>query len=100
MEEYDELREEYNASLDDRNYVSLEAAKQKRLQIDFIARPPAAAPRALGVTVVTPAIEDVLPFVDWTPFFQAWELRGRYPNRIGRASWRESVCQVGEIAGV
>ena len=24
---------------------------------------------------------EVIPFIDWDPFFQTWELRGRYPNR-------------------
>jgi 5-methyltetrahydrofolate--homocysteine methyltransferase len=81
LDEYEELREEHYASLEERNYLSFEAAKQKQQSIDFVARPPAPAPRTLGVTVVTPSIEDVIPFIDWTPFFQAWELRGRYPNR-------------------
>lgn len=27
------------------------------------------------------AIEDVVPYIDWNPFFQVWQLRGRYPNR-------------------
>lgn len=26
-------------------------------------------------------LEDVLPYIDWNPFFQVWQLRGRYPNR-------------------
>merc|ERR1711871_1098483 len=26
-------------------------------------------------------VEDVVPYIDWNPFFQTWELRGRYPNR-------------------
>ena len=26
-------------------------------------------------------ISGVVPYIDWTPFFQTWELRGKYPNR-------------------
>jgi 5-methyltetrahydrofolate--homocysteine methyltransferase len=26
-------------------------------------------------------IEDVVKYIDWNPFFQVWQLRGRYPNR-------------------
>jgi len=26
-------------------------------------------------------LADVVPYIDWNPFFQTWELRGRYPNR-------------------
>jgi 5-methyltetrahydrofolate--homocysteine methyltransferase len=38
-------------------------------------------PRTLGVTPVTATIEELIPFIDWNPFFQTWELRGKYPNR-------------------
>lgn len=39
-------------------------------------------PNCLGTTVLDQyTIEDVLPYIDWDPFFQTWELRGRYPNR-------------------
>jgi len=31
--------------------------------------------------IVDYELGDVLPFIDWNPFFQTWELRGRYPNR-------------------
>lgn len=26
-------------------------------------------------------LEEVVPYIDWNPFFQVWQLRGRYPNR-------------------
>jgi len=26
-------------------------------------------------------LEEVVPYIDWSPFFQTWELRGKYPNR-------------------
>ena len=38
-------------------------------------------PRMLGVTPVTASIAELIPFIDWNPFFQTWELRGKYPNR-------------------
>ena len=38
-------------------------------------------PRTLGVTPVTASIKELVPFIDWNPFFQTWELRGKYPNR-------------------
>jgi 5-methyltetrahydrofolate--homocysteine methyltransferase len=81
MEEYDEMREDYFASLENRVFLSHAEAISKRLQIDFVASPPAPAPKKLGQHIVTKSIEDVIPFIDWNPFFQTWELRGRYPNR-------------------
>jgi 5-methyltetrahydrofolate--homocysteine methyltransferase len=81
LEEYEELREDHYASLESRSFLSYENAKKKRLAIDFRENPPAPCPRQLGVHVVTKTIEEVIPFIDWNPFFQTWELRGRYPNR-------------------
>lgn len=83
MEEYEELREEHYAGQEERNYLQFEKAQSKGLMIDFARRPPAPAPVKPGVTVTTGMYEldDVLEYIDWNPFFQTWELRGRYPNR-------------------
>jgi len=81
LEEYEEMREDYFASLDNRSYMSMAEAIKRKFKIDFSAVPPAPAPRQLGVTVVTKSIEEVVGYIDWNPFFQTWELRGRYPNR-------------------
>ncbi len=81
MEEYDEMRQDYYNGLEDRVYVPLATAIQKRNKIDFIANPPAPAPKQMGVTVVEMSLRELVPFLDWNPFFQLWELRGRYPNR-------------------
>ncbi|CAE7776900.1 mtr, partial [Symbiodinium microadriaticum] len=81
LEEYDELREDYYDGLETRNYLTLAQAIQKRKVIDFTATPPVPRPHSLGTTEVTMSLEEVVPFIDWNPFFQTWELRGRYPNR-------------------
>jgi len=81
LEEYEEMRDEYYASLEERVYVPLPKAVEKKYLIDFQANPPPAPPKQLGVTVVNMSLEEVVPFIDWNPFFSTWELRGRYPNR-------------------
>ena len=81
MEEYEELRADHYASLESRAYLTLPEAIKKRKAIDFVASPPAPKPLKLGEFVVTKELEEVVPFIDWNPFFQTWELRGRYPNR-------------------
>jgi 5-methyltetrahydrofolate--homocysteine methyltransferase len=81
MEEYEELREDHYASLENRCYLSHKEAINKRLKIDFINDPPAPAPRKLGTHLIHKDVTAVLPYIDWNPFFQTWELRGRYPNR-------------------
>merc|ERR1712157_560874 len=82
LEEYDEIREDYYAGLEDRYFLTFEDAKKNKLKIDFNATPPAPTPNKLGLTVIADvSLEDVVPYIDWNPFFQTWELRGRYPNR-------------------
>ena len=81
LEEYEEMREDYYASLEDRVYIKLEDAIKKKYLIDFNANPPAPKPNMLGAHVVEMSLEEVVPYFDWNPFFQTWELRGRYPNR-------------------
>ena len=82
LEEYDEMREDYYAGLEDRYFLTFEQAKAAKIKIDFDAAPPAPAPKMLGTTVIdTVTIADIVPYIDWNPFFQTWELRGRYPNR-------------------
>lgn len=76
------MREYYYAGLEDRNFLTHEEAKKEKKVIDFDAVPPAPVPNNLGTTVIDAAsLADVVPYIDWNPFFQTWELRGRYPNR-------------------
>lgn len=82
MEEYEELREEYYASLDDIKLISFDNAKSKGYAIDFATKPPFQKLNRVGIHVIDDLpLEKLVPYIDWNPFFQTWELRGRYPNR-------------------
>ena len=82
-ETYKEMREEFYAGLEDRKYVSLEQARAKALTVDFTTpENTPVTPKQLGVHVLRDfPIEEVVDYIDWNPFFQVWQLRGRYPNR-------------------
>ncbi len=59
--------------------VSLEAARANAYRPDFAAHPPV-RPAFTGVHVIDDVtVADLIPYIDWTPFFQAWELAGNYP---------------------
>jgi 5-methyltetrahydrofolate--homocysteine methyltransferase len=81
LEEYEELREDHYASLESRSFLTHPQAIAAKKKIDFVASPPPPRPKHMGETVITMELEEVLPYFDWNPFFQTWELRGRYPNR-------------------
>jgi len=77
-EEYERLRQEHAAKTNRKKLLTLEEARQNRTLIDWSSCLPA-KPEFLGVRVCAPTLGDLVPFIDWSPFFHAWELRGRYP---------------------
>jgi 5-methyltetrahydrofolate--homocysteine methyltransferase len=46
-----------------------------------------ARPQRLGVQVVEPSLDELSPYIDWTPFFHAWELKGTYPKILDDPRW-------------
>eukprot|EP00002_Diphylleia_rotans_P040066 TRINITY_DN941_c0_g1_i6.p1 TRINITY_DN941_c0_g1~~TRINITY_DN941_c0_g1_i6.p1 ORF type:complete len:1259 (-),score=325.91 TRINITY_DN941_c0_g1_i6:453-4229(-) len=80
-DEYEVLREEHYATLRERKYLSLAKARDQRLKVNFAAQP-TPKPNKLGVHVLNDyPLDKLLPFIDWNPFFQVWQLRGKYPFR-------------------
>jgi 5-methyltetrahydrofolate--homocysteine methyltransferase len=72
-----DMREKYGLRRE-RALLTYEAARRNRLKIDWDAAA-LEAPWFLGRRTVEPSIEDLRPFIDWTFFFVAWELKGRFP---------------------
>lgn len=74
------VRDQYNSKQDVKQYISLEEARKKR----FVPAPlkqGTLQPKQLGVKVFEHVeLEELRPYIDWTPFFQTWELAGRYPK--------------------
>lgn len=81
-EEYEEVRQDHYDSLKDRKYLSLSQARDKALSIDWLAQPRPVRPQVLGTRVFEEFdLHSLVDFIDWKPFFDVWQLRGRYPNR-------------------
>jgi 5-methyltetrahydrofolate--homocysteine methyltransferase len=72
-----DLRERYGARKD-KQLLTIEQARANHLATDWDALQ-IAVPWFLGRRVVTPPLEALVPFIDWTFFFSAWELKGRFP---------------------
>jgi len=86
-EQYEELRIEHYDSLEERKYVTLEKAREKSFKIDWANMKNAGAaklpvkPTFLGSKAMEYTLDELVPFIDWNPFFAVWQLRGKYPNR-------------------
>ena len=77
--EYASLREGYLNRARKKEYLPLKDARANKFQIDWKAAD-VYTPKKLGVQVIEDLdLKELLPFLDWTPFFQSWELHGKYP---------------------
>ncbi len=78
--DYEILRQEYAAKTVEAKLLSLEEARANAFTTNW-ATADIAVPEELGVQVFDQVqLEDLVPLIDWSPFFSAWELHGRYPR--------------------
>jgi 5-methyltetrahydrofolate--homocysteine methyltransferase len=73
-------REEFAARRSRRPLLSLAEARIRRQTFDW-AKTDIPRPEFFGARVFDPVpLDEIVPFIDWGPFFSAWELHGRYPD--------------------
>ncbi|XP_051769850.1 methionine synthase-like [Ctenopharyngodon idella] len=81
-DEYEDLRQDHYDSLQDRRFLSLSRAREKGLHIDWLSQTRPVRPQFLGTRVFDAYdLRKLVDFIDWKPFFDVWQLRGKYPNR-------------------
>ncbi len=77
--DYADIRQRHRNRGDAKRLVSLEHARGQRFTCDWADYDPP-VPRQPGLHVFEEwPLDDLLPFIDWTPFFNAWELFGKFP---------------------
>ncbi len=76
LRDHEEVRKQYARRSGERSLVSIDVARSATP----VVVQPAPPPRTLGITTFPNVdISTIRKFIDWTPFFQAWELKGKYP---------------------
>jgi 5-methyltetrahydrofolate--homocysteine methyltransferase len=77
---YAKLREDHKSKQTDRKLLTIAEARKRKPAYDFTGDN-IAKPAFLGIkSFEAYPLEDLVPFIDWTPFFQTWELVGQYPR--------------------
>lgn len=111
--EYEELRRRHEQRHEAEQLIPLEEARRNPYRIDWqVYEPP--RPRRLGISQFPEYdLKEVEPYVDWTPFLQVWEIKGKYPEVMddptrgeearrlvqeGR-TWLERICGEGLLQG-
>ena len=83
--EYAEVRERHLAQKQESRKVSLAEARANAFKTDWSQYAPP-RPRTPGIQVLRDyPLAELVDYIDWTPFFQAWELHGRYPKILDDA---------------
>ncbi|KAJ1556341.1 hypothetical protein HK405_000444 [Cladochytrium tenue] len=81
-DEYEDLRAEHYEGLRERRYLTLERARTLAPRLEFAGDFAPTKPSFLGTRVFDDVdLASLVSHIDWNPFFQTWQLRGKYPNR-------------------
>src|SRR4029079_14161503 len=82
-EDYERLRREHAAKTERKKLLTLEQARANRTPIDWRSyvppKPEFLEVQVYGAGKISIAVRDLIEYIDWSPFFHAWEMRGRYP---------------------
>lgn len=75
--DYSRLREHHQKSRAAKEILALEEARSMGFKLDLDRIPQ--KPNKLGIHRLEVRTEDLLDYIDWTPFFRTWELHGKFP---------------------
>lgn len=91
--DYEKIRVHHAKHQAAKELLPLAQAQANALQLEFNAQT-MALPKQLGVQLHEPSIEELVPYIDWTPFFQTWDLHGKYPQILSDAVVGEAASKV------
>ncbi len=78
--DYDEFREKFLNRQVDKEYVPIAEARDKKFKIDW-ENETIPTPKKLGITIIEDQnLDELVEFIDWSPFFRSWQLFGRFPE--------------------
>jgi 5-methyltetrahydrofolate--homocysteine methyltransferase len=103
--DYAKLRETH-AQKKGMTLVSLAEARANAIPTDWAATSQV-KPKQLGVQAIEVDLASLLPYIDWSPFFQTWELAGRYPaildnptvGEAARGVFNDAQAMLAQIVG-
>jgi 5-methyltetrahydrofolate--homocysteine methyltransferase len=85
--EQEKLREAHRKQNEERRIIPLAEARARRTPIDWAGYTPP-VPEFTGVrTLKAFPLAEIVPFIDWSPFFHTWELKGTYPRIFENPNW-------------
>ncbi len=93
-DDYSALRADYASRQRDKRYLPIEAARANGVQSDWNTVS-ITKPTFLGTKVLEDYdLAELARYIDWTPFFHTWELKGRYPRILEDATLGEAATKL------
>ena len=78
--DYEDFRQKFLNRQIDKEYVSVEEARKQKFKIDW-EQEEIITPKNQGIHIIqNQDLKELIPYIDWTPFFRSWELFGKYPQ--------------------
>ncbi len=91
-------REDFVARRNRKPLLRLEKARSKRQQFDWasvdIPRPEFLGTKVFSSETISLSLKEISDFIDWSPFFSAWELHGRFPDILTDAVVGEEATKL------
>jgi len=79
-QDYEKIRKEHLGKKEDVKYLPVSEARKRAFKTDW-AKAKIVKPAFPGVKILKNyPLDELSQYIDWTPFFQTWELKGRYPK--------------------
>ena len=77
--EYEIFRSKFLDRQETKEHIDIQTARERKLQLDWDSFKPT-VPNQLGIQVIeNQNLDELIPYIDWSPFFRSWDLHGHYP---------------------
>ncbi len=98
--EYTNMRENHKKKYSAKNYISIEESRKNKFQIDWKSVS-IKKPNFIGVNKLKEfPLDEIKNYIDWTPFFIAWEMKGKYPTIFENAKYGTEAIKLFDEAQV
>lgn len=87
---FEQIRERHAGTSQESSLISYEEAKAHGFKTNW-EQMEIAKPSRTGVFQLDIPLEEIVPFIDWSPFFWTWELKGTYPKILGNEKYGQEA---------
>jgi 5-methyltetrahydrofolate--homocysteine methyltransferase len=96
--EYETIREDHLTRVSTKTQISLKEARDRKYLVNWDEYTPP-LPLKPGITILDSiSIEELEPYIDWSPFFYSWELRGKFPEIFSSPTYGAQAKELFEDA--